>query len=64
MNIAVIGGSIAGCALALLLKDKFNITVYERTDNFQSRGAGITIPKELLTTLINKVFCITKMYLK
>ena len=41
MNIAVIGGSIAGCALALLLKDKFNITVYERTDNFQSRGAGI-----------------------
>lgn len=54
MNIAVIGGSIAGCAVALLLKDKFNITVYERTGNLQSRGAGITIPKELLTTLINK----------
>lgn len=27
MDIAIIGGSIAGCALALLFKDTFNVTV-------------------------------------
>ncbi|KTD60037.1 FAD-dependent monooxygenase [Legionella shakespearei] len=54
MKIAIIGGSIAGCAAALLLKDKFEVTVYERSNNLKSRGAGITISKELLDTLISK----------
>jgi 2,6-dihydroxypyridine 3-monooxygenase len=54
LKIAIIGGSIAGCALALLLKDKFDITVFERSKDLKSRGAGITISKELLQTLITK----------
>lgn len=54
MKIAVIGGSIAGCALALLLKDKFDVTVFERSKDLKSRGAGITMSKELLQTLISK----------
>lgn len=54
MKIAIIGGSIAGCALALLLKDKFDVTVFERSKGLKSRGAGITMSKELLQTLISK----------
>lgn len=54
MKIAIIGGSIAGCALALLLKDKFQVTVFERGHDLQSRGAGITLSVELLQSLINK----------
>ncbi|KTD10948.1 hypothetical protein Lgra_1914 [Legionella gratiana] len=54
MKIAIIGGSIAGCALALLLKDKLQVTVFERGHNLQSRGAGITLSVELLQSLINK----------
>lgn len=54
MKIAIIGGSIAGCALALLLKDKSQVTVFERGHDLQSRGAGITLSVELLQSLINK----------
>lgn len=54
MKIAIIGGSIAGCALALLLKDKFEITVFERSKDLNSRGAGLTMSKELLQQLISK----------
>ncbi len=54
MKIAIIGGSIAGCAAALLLKDKFDVTVFERSKNLKSRGAGITLSQELLQTLISK----------
>lgn len=54
MKIAIIGGSIAGCAVALLLKDKFDVTIFERSKDLKSRGAGITISKELLQTLISK----------
>jgi flavin-dependent dehydrogenase len=54
LKIAIIGGSIAGCAAALLLKDKFEVTVYERSNNLKSRGAGITLSKQLLDTLISK----------
>ncbi|WP_298624398.1 FAD-dependent monooxygenase [uncultured Legionella sp.] len=54
MKIAIIGGSIAGCAVALLLKDQFDITVFERSKDLKSRGAGLTISKELLQTLISK----------
>ena len=54
MNIAIIGGSISGCALALFLKDKFDVTVFERANDLKSRGAGITMSKELLQTLISK----------
>lgn len=54
LNVAIIGGSIAGCALALLLKDKFSISVFERAHDLRSRGAGITLSIELLNDLINK----------
>ncbi|MBN9227243.1 MULTISPECIES: monooxygenase [Legionella] len=54
MNVAIIGGSIAGCALALLLKDRFQVTVFERAHDLKSRGAGITLPIELLNLLIAK----------
>jgi 2-polyprenyl-6-methoxyphenol hydroxylase-like FAD-dependent oxidoreductase len=54
LKIAIIGGSIAGCASALLLKDKFDVVVFERSKDLKSRGAGITISKELLQTLISK----------
>lgn len=56
MKIAIIGGSIAGCALALSLKDKFDVTVFERSKDLKSRGAGITISKDLFQTLIAKNF--------
>ncbi|VEB35768.1 FAD-dependent monooxygenase [Legionella cherrii] len=52
MNVAIIGGSIAGCALALLLKDQFEVTVFERAHDLKSRGAGITLSIELLNHLI------------
>lgn len=52
MKIAIIGGSIAGCALGLLLKDQFQVTVFERVPDLKSRGAGITLSIELLNTLI------------
>ncbi|KTD42191.1 FAD-dependent monooxygenase [Legionella parisiensis] len=52
MKIAIIGGSIAGCALALLLKNHFPVTVFEREPDLKSRGAGITLSIELLNTLI------------
>ncbi|QMT59490.1 FAD-dependent monooxygenase [Legionella sp. PC997] len=54
MKIGIIGGSIAGCALALLLKDRFQVTVFEQVDNLHSRGAGITISTELLHVLFEK----------
>lgn len=54
MKIAIIGGSIAGCALALLLKDRFDIRVFERSKDLKSRGAGITMSKELFQTLLSK----------
>ncbi|STY28581.1 monooxygenase, FAD-binding [Legionella wadsworthii] len=54
LNVAIIGGSVAGCALALLLKDKYSISVFERAYDLKSRGAGITLSIELLNDLINK----------
>ncbi|MBA2657161.1 MAG: monooxygenase [Tatlockia sp.] len=54
MKIAIIGGSIAGCALALLSKDKFDIRVFERSKDLKARGAGITMSKELFQTLLSK----------
>lgn len=54
MKIAIIGGSIAGCALALFLKDKHDVTVFEKSNNLRSRGAGITVSPQLLDTLFTK----------
>ncbi|MCW8469643.1 FAD-dependent monooxygenase [Fluoribacter gormanii] len=54
LKVGIIGGSIAGCALALLLKDQFQVTVFERADDLKSRGAGITISIELLNALLAK----------
>lgn len=54
MKIAIIGGSIAGCALALLLKDKYEVILFERSNDLKSRGAGLTFPVELLHVLKTK----------
>lgn len=54
LKVAIIGGSIAGCALALLLKNRFQVTIFERAHDLKSRGAGITLSIELLNTLIAK----------
>ncbi|OJY30195.1 MAG: monooxygenase, partial [Legionella sp. 40-6] len=54
MKIAIIGGSIAGCAMALVLKDHFDIMLFERAENLKSRGAGITLSNPLFQTLIEK----------
>ncbi len=55
-NIAIIGGSIAGCAMALVLtRCGFNVTIYERsTSALSDRGAGICIPEELHNLLIKQ----------
>jgi len=54
LKIAIIGGSIAGCALALFLKDKYEVIVFEKSNNLRSRGAGITISPQLLDDLFTK----------
>ena len=54
MKVAVIGGSIAGCTIASLLQEKFEVTVFERATNLKSRGAGITMAPSLMKSLIDK----------
>ena len=54
MKIVVIGGSIAGCTIASLLQEKFEVTVFERATNLKSRGAGITMDPSLMHSLIDK----------
>ena len=45
-NIVIIGGSIAGCAMAILLRRLVaNVVLLERSSGqFNDRGAGITLP--------------------
>lgn len=56
-KIAIVGASIAGCACAIIL-DRANqdVTVFEqRTKNTMvDRGAGITLPRDLVTKLKEK----------
>lgn len=55
-TIIVIGGAIAGCTIAALLKDIDGITVKviekENSTQFKERGAGIVLPKALLDKCI------------
>jgi flavin-dependent dehydrogenase len=53
-RIGIIGGSIAGCACAILLqKLGATVTVFERTaTSLDGRGAGITLPQALLSQCV------------
>ncbi|MDU8885520.1 NAD(P)-binding protein [Yeosuana sp. MJ-SS3] len=50
MKIGVVGGSIAGCSAAiLLLKEGYDVTVFERSNtSLVGRGGGIGTPSELI----------------
>src|SRR5215475_6552256 len=58
LNVAVIGGSLAGCAAAIALRRAgCEVTVYERSrGRLEDRGAGIGMPLALLHTLIERDF--------
>ncbi len=54
VKVAVVGGSIAGCAAAIALQRiGCEVTVYERsTGQLVDRGEGLGIPLSLLQTLV------------
>lgn len=56
MQIAVVGGSVAGSALAVLLeRTGHSVTVYERSSaGLKGRGAGMSISNELIQLLIDQ----------
>jgi 2-polyprenyl-6-methoxyphenol hydroxylase-like FAD-dependent oxidoreductase len=58
MNVAIVGGSIAGCTAAIALRRAgCEVTVYERSrGKLEDRGAGIGMPLALLHTLIERDF--------
>jgi len=58
LNVAIVGGSIAGCAAAIALRHAgCAVTVYERSrGKLEDRGAGIGMPLALLHTLIERDF--------
>jgi len=55
MKIGIVGGSIAGCSAAiLLLKEGYEVTVFERSDkNLVGRGGGIGTLPSLMEELMN-----------
>ena len=58
LRVAIVGGSIAGCAAAIALRSAgCEVTVYERSrGKLEDRGAGIGMPLALLHTLIERDF--------
>lgn len=56
MHIAVVGGSIAGSALAVLLgRTGHNVTVYERSlGELKGRGAGLSMPSQLMQLMTDR----------
>jgi len=56
MKVGIVGGSIAGCTVAIeLLRAGCEVTLFERTgDELKDRGAGIGIPAAILETLIQR----------
>ncbi len=54
MNVAIVGGSIAGCAAAIeLVRAGHAVTIYERSKGaLQGRGAGIGTPTRTLEKLV------------
>ena len=55
-DIAIVGGSIAGCTAAIELQRLgFNVVLFERTgDVLKDRGAGIGIPTSVLETFVER----------
>jgi 2-polyprenyl-6-methoxyphenol hydroxylase-like FAD-dependent oxidoreductase len=58
LKVAIVGGSLAGCAAAIALRRAgCEVTVYERSHGkLEDRGAGIGMPLALLHTLIERDF--------
>lgn len=58
LKVAIVGGSIAGCAAAIaLLRVGCDVTVYEySTGKLDDRGTGIGMPLALLHTLVERNF--------
>jgi 2-polyprenyl-6-methoxyphenol hydroxylase-like FAD-dependent oxidoreductase len=56
VHIAVVGGSIAGSALAVLLgRAGHNVTVYERSSGeLKGRGAGLSMPSQLMQLMTDR----------
>ena len=57
-KVAVIGGSLAGCSIAIVLRRAgCRVDVYERSPtDLQDRGAGIVLPNQLQSELIDRGF--------
>jgi 2-polyprenyl-6-methoxyphenol hydroxylase-like FAD-dependent oxidoreductase len=57
-KVAIVGGSLAGCAVAIALQRAgCDVTVYERSrGKLEDRGAGIGMPLALLHTLVERDF--------
>ena len=55
MRIGIVGGSIAGCSAAiLLLKEGYDVTVFERSNkSLVGRGGGIGTTSELMEQIKN-----------
>ena len=52
LSVGIIGGSIAGCALALqLLQSGHDVQVFEKSRELVDRGVGILLPEALVTDL-------------
>ena len=53
MNIAVVGGSISGCLVAILLsRSGHTVRVFERSNNdLQGRGGGIATSASVIESL-------------
>ena len=54
LKIGIIGGSIAGCAVAVLLRQGgAQVSVLERSANpLESRGAGVVLPENFIEQCI------------
>lgn len=52
-RVVIVGGSIAGCAMAVLLQRLgIDIILLERSANLSSQGAGITLPVDIINQCI------------
>ena len=55
LRVGIIGGSLAGCAMAVALGQAgCDVTVFERSgEAMRDRGSGIGLPGDLVETLHN-----------